>query len=172
LAATSGARVLAIEPNPETFAILVENVSRNRIEGITLRNLAVGATAGPAQLYIPESATTLSSLLPSWYTPGPPERPLRTVSTQLVTLDGLTATPEFESIDWILIDVEGFEREVLAGGVESLARARRIVIEVTNGPNELDCRKILEAGGFEIRDRWAAGAAPNQHWYCARPGVE
>jgi len=43
----------AFEPDPETFGVLSENVSRNKLRDVSLHNVALVATAGRLDLFVP-----------------------------------------------------------------------------------------------------------------------
>ncbi|OZM77536.1 FkbM family methyltransferase [Pseudonocardia sp. MH-G8] len=112
-----GARVVAVEPQPDCLRVLRLLFGRDR--GVTLVPSAVGATAGRARLGVSTATPTVSSLSPAWRESVASDRSFarvrwdRSVEVEVVTLDGLIAAhgePAF-----CKIDVEGFEAEVLAG---------------------------------------------------------
>jgi FkbM family methyltransferase len=101
-----------------------------------------------------------SSLLPpeavgmeSWGT-----RPMRREEVSVMRLDRLASTRNLPPPDLVKIDVQGYERPVLAGGRETLAQAQRIVIEVSlleiyqGQPLLPEVAEILAGWGFEIED--------------------
>jgi FkbM family methyltransferase len=112
-----GARVVAVEPQPDCLGIL--RLLFGGDPGVTIVPAAVGARAGRARLALSTATPTVSSLSPAWMeaVAGDPSfarvRWDRSVEVELATLDGLIAAhgePAF-----CKIDVEGFEVEVLEG---------------------------------------------------------
>lgn len=112
-----GARVVAVEPQPD-LARLLRRSFRDH-PGITLVESAVGAAAGTAVLHLSSRTPTVASLSPDW---------IETVSkadgfaairwdcqveVPVTTLDALI--DRFGIPAFCKIDVEGFEAEVLAG---------------------------------------------------------
>ena len=112
-----GARVIAVEPQPDFVRVL--RVFFGRDAGVTIVPLAVGATAGSARLVISTATPTVSSMSPGWIDSVAADRRFarvrgdRSIEVGVATLDDLIAIhgpPAF-----CKIDVEGFEVDVLAG---------------------------------------------------------
>jgi FkbM family methyltransferase len=112
-----GARVIAVEPQPDCLRIL--RLFFGRDAGVTIVPSAAGARTGRAQLALSSAFPTVSSMSPSWIQAVTTDRSFarvrwdRTVDVEVATLDDLIAAhgePAF-----CKIDVEGFEGEVLAG---------------------------------------------------------
>ena len=112
-----GARVLAVEPQQDFFRIL------QRLHGtdpaVTLLQCAVGSEPGEATLFISERHPTVTTLSSEWqeHVKTDPSfkgvRWSKTAATKVTTLQALIdcyGAPEF-----IKIDVEGYEAEVLGG---------------------------------------------------------
>jgi FkbM family methyltransferase len=112
-----GARVVAVEPQPDCLSVLRFLYERDR--AVTIVPIAVGARPGSAQLALSTATPTVSSLSPQWIDAVAADRSFarvrwdRTVAVEVNTLDHLIAIhgePTF-----CKIDVEGFEVEVLQG---------------------------------------------------------
>ena len=112
-----GARVIAVEPQPDFTRIL--RLFFGRDDGVTILPQALGARPGTARLGISTATPTVSSLSTDWIDTVATDRSFakvrwdRSVEVPVTTLDELIAThgePAF-----CKIDVEGFEAEVLAG---------------------------------------------------------
>jgi FkbM family methyltransferase len=124
-----GGRVIAFEPNPGTAAVLRRHIRMNGLErDVRVEEIALGRAPGAAPLFgdAGSGLTRLSA-------PNPVDAEARHVGTVRVdTLDGYCAA-RGTAPDWILIDVEGFEFDVLAGACETI-RARgpslSIVVEI------------------------------------------
>jgi FkbM family methyltransferase len=114
---TLGARVVAVEPQPDFARILRLFFGRDR--DVVIVAQAVGARPGTARLGISTATPTVSSLSPEWVDQVATDRSFagvrwdRSVEVPVTTLDELIRAhgePAF-----CKIDVEGFEAEVLAG---------------------------------------------------------
>jgi FkbM family methyltransferase len=112
-----GARVVAVEPQPDFVRLLRLFFGRDR--DVTIVPKAVGAQPGTARLGISTATPTVSSLSPAWMKTVATDHSFakvrwdRTVEVEVTTLDDLVAAhgePLF-----CKIDVEGFEADVLRG---------------------------------------------------------
>jgi len=112
-----GARVVAVEPQPDCLRVLRLFFGRDR--GVTIVPDAVGARTGTARLGVSTATPTVSSMSPDWIESVTTDRSFarvrwdRSFEVAVTTLDNLIAVhgaPAF-----CKIDVEGFEVEVLSG---------------------------------------------------------
>ena len=112
-----GARVVAVEPQPDFARIL--RLFFGRDQGVTIVAGAAGAQAGRARLGLSTATPTVSSMSPDWIKSVAADRGFarvrwdRSVEVEVATLDdliGVHGQPAF-----CKIDVEGFEVDVLAG---------------------------------------------------------
>lgn len=112
-----GARVVAVEPQPELVAVLRFLYGRDR--GVRIVPAALAAAPGRATLHVSSRHPTVSTLAPTWIRDVTADRRFATtrwdreVTVPVTTLDALVARhgePRF-----CKIDVEGLELDVLAG---------------------------------------------------------
>ena len=121
-------RIVAFEPNPATLEVLRAHVAMNGLESrVTIVPKGAGMRPGTADLYDSGAGSGLSRIgapNPGIHTPVEPTR------IELTTIDDYCR--ETGTIpDWILIDVEGYEFEVLQGAVDTIRRHHpRVVVEL------------------------------------------
>jgi len=111
-------KVFAFEPLAHNMKILHENLRLNSAANVTCRSVAVGSAPGKVKITTHPNGTI--------FTKKPP-RGQSGVEVPLVRLDD-----EFGStrVDFLKIDVEGFELEVLKGARRIMASAPRLDIEL------------------------------------------
>jgi FkbM family methyltransferase len=126
-------RLIIIEPGAAAFAALQERFGRDR--RIELHQVAIGAGEGKASLQITRDTTGASLLKPkeemraliggNWTVTSEVEVPLTTLDRLLIDL------PE---VSLLKIDVQGYEKPVLAGAVQTLARTKFLLVELNYMP--------------------------------------
>jgi len=117
-AAGPSGRVVAIEPNPDLCEGLEETIRNNRIRNMILEQAAVGKETGWADLFVPtHPGNNTATLIPNGG--GSPIR------VRVITLDEYLEQQQIATVDFLKIDVEGFEDKVLEGARCAL-RAKRI----------------------------------------------
>ena len=120
-------QVIAFEPNPTARDVLAANVRLNRLgTRISVEAVAVSDAAGTARLFHGGETSGLSRIgAPNPQSDGGPS-----IDVPVVTLDGYCARQHVIP-QWVLIDAEGLEMEVLAGASGLLVDRRcSFVIEM------------------------------------------
>jgi FkbM family methyltransferase len=138
-------RIVAYEPDPESRALLVENVRANGITNVEARPEAAGR-AGPRTLFRCESNPVLSNLYSAYGEGG-------TETVETLPLEAIMERHGLGRLDVLKVDVEGAEYEILFPA-EKLLRERVASVIVEAHPREgLDARALdalLRSAGFEV----------------------
>jgi FkbM family methyltransferase len=121
--------VYAYEPNPKIFGLLQRSVHR---PNVTLRATALSDVTGEDRLIVPKRKAGYSNQLASLRKNKFPGDAIE-VPVETRRLDD----EDVGQVGFIKIDVEGFERQVLMGGLETLKRHRpRLLIEIEEAHTE------------------------------------
>jgi FkbM family methyltransferase len=121
-----GWKCLLVEPIPE----LADQIRRNR--GGLVANCAASGAEGETTLYVADRVEQMSTLE---LTPGHEEwihrvgGAVREITVQTRTLDSLLDEAGFPRVDFITIDVEGHEMDVLQGFSLDTRRPRVVILE-------------------------------------------
>lgn len=116
--------VHAFEPSPSTFRYLKENVARNAGANVTLHNFGLGAEAAISTITF--AANNRSGAFVSDLEKANADHLSEQI--QIRTLDDTVSSLGLSGLDFVKIDVEGFEGHVLRGGAMSLQRFQPVVI--------------------------------------------
>jgi FkbM family methyltransferase len=130
-------KVIAIEADPKNFDMLNKNIKLNELsEHVITLNFAATSNKSKVKLSIPEKKsghTIYSSIIPDR---APTEK---FIEVNANTLDNLLHENgiSIEEVNWIKIDVEGAELEVLKGATNVLSKNKDIslLIEIHNIEN-------------------------------------
>jgi FkbM family methyltransferase len=138
-------RVRAFEPDARNLVYLRENVSRNGLSNVEIRECALSSTIGAMTLVLDETGA-----MNSLQADGVSDGAIRSGSTEVpvTTLDEEMASAGVP--DFAKIDVEGHELAVLQGARSLLAQRRTVILlEVTRGGQET--MDLLRSAGYVVQ---------------------
>jgi FkbM family methyltransferase len=149
-------RVFSFEPSPRERRQLRIHLALNLCFNVKVQSLALGAQDATADLFVVQgSETGCNSLRPPIAASG-----TSPVSVHVTTLDHWLQTAKLRVVDFIKLDVEGAELDVLKGAADLLNRRPRPVIlaevqDVRTAPWGYNAKEILmhlsHAGYFWFR---------------------
>ncbi|WP_128291958.1 FkbM family methyltransferase [Afifella aestuarii] len=145
LCADAGATVIAIEPDPRAYACLAQNV--RGLDNVRLVSCAMWKGREALKLHLaPDGAS--SSLIRR------PEQKRAFASVEAWPLDALPAVAALPAIDFMKIDAEGVEPEILAGAMRTLKRTRLLAIDMNPAHGRAGAwdkvERALEVMGFQM----------------------
>lgn len=149
----SSGLVVAIEPDPVNFRKLVRNIYLNRYQrNVVPLRLALGKCEGYREFYC-VSAYRISSTFFIKYVQACSTLEIRKVKT--TTLDKLINEPSGNVINFLKVDVEGAERDVVEGGLQSfknrLIKNFSIAVYHVSRGEQMVLLKRLISYGYHVR---------------------
>jgi FkbM family methyltransferase len=117
--------VMALEPFPDVLATLHHNVQANGFSNVRLRNFCAGDRTRPAKFWMNFEKPNSFSLVQR-------DRNARCLSSLIVSLDDLFLWEGLDRLDFLKIDAEGAETEVLMGGRNTINKHRPIILVEVN----------------------------------------
>ncbi|OLD04325.1 MAG: hypothetical protein AUJ07_04420 [Crenarchaeota archaeon 13_1_40CM_3_53_5] len=134
-------KVIAVEPNPANYRLLLRNIDLNRLRNVVPIRAAITASEGHKQFWT--SASSLGGSLTRRSRGSP-------ITVLCRSLDSLLRENEALPSLLLKIDAESSELSILDGASDSLARTVLIVAEVDKA-NLPEVCAILSSKGFNIR---------------------
>jgi len=150
------ARVLAFEPVPQAAAILRQRSSGNpRVE---VHECALGRESGDLTLFQNEYSHVSSALPihPNNRHPNYDPTKVQAVQVKVARLDDRVSADDLIEPALLKLDVQGYEREVLAGAHGILSRIEYLVVEAAfvelydGQPTFEDLHRLLTDGGYDL----------------------
>lgn len=111
--------VHAVEPSPVIFPHLQATCRANGADGVRAHNLALGREPGTLRFFADATAGAASHLITDATLARASD-----IEVTVKTLDMLVREEEIDRLDLVKIDVEGYEIDVLEGGVETFRTLR------------------------------------------------
>jgi FkbM family methyltransferase len=126
-------KVVAIEAHPENYEILKKNIALNKLTNVIALNFAVSSKEAMVKLYEhgqEEGFTIYNTIMTGRIMANNQNY----VEVHAKTLDSILLENAIKEVNWIKIDVEGAELEVLRGALNTLSNSRSLslLIEVHN----------------------------------------
>jgi len=139
--------VYAFEPSPRNLEYLKQHVLMNDMQNVTVYDVGVSDSPGEASFDL--GVNPASGHLQTDHATAPSGK---TVKVRLVSLDDMLSRQVIRPPDWIKIDVEGGEEQVLSGMTACMAKHRPIILLATHSRRLHDsCVATLKAAGYKLR---------------------
>lgn len=153
-------KIIAIEADPEIFGCLKKNILINSINNIIPLNYAVFDKKETVSLYRSTLSSPTNSLekIPN----------AQKIDVQANSLDNIFDELNLDKVDWIKIDVEGVEKQVLDGATKIFEKnlKLKLIIEVHKKELEPIIENFLKKYNFEIE--WERGEMNSPHVFAQR----
>jgi len=128
----STGRVVALEPDCESFEYLRKTVIANRADNVTCIRKAAADRSGVMKLFVSENNRGDNRLYDNELSTGAYE-------VEVAPVDLLLRELGIVTVDLVKIDVQGFEGRVLRGMRETIARSPNLTILMEFWPHGLRC---------------------------------
>ncbi|HEY5730272.1 MAG TPA: FkbM family methyltransferase [Anaerolineales bacterium] len=140
-------RVYSYEASSKNFSMLEKNQKLNDANNLHIHNKAVSHRRGKLRFFMPCNNGALGSLMQE------SDSPMETV--QAITLTDIIRDNSIEHIDYLKVDVEGAEYDILFNcPAETLAKVKNMVMEYHEFDGDKrthrDLVNLLEANGFTV----------------------
>lgn len=143
-------RVISFEPVSGNFSLLEENVRLNRLANVHAQRMGVAGERGEYDISVSGADSTGCTICRK----GDGSERIR-----CITLEDVFSENGVERCDFLKIDCEGAEYQILMGAPDHVfGRIRRIALEchdhLSQGPGHARLRQFLEGKGFTVAIRY------------------
>jgi FkbM family methyltransferase len=122
-------KIITFEPHPENCSRILENLKFNKISNVELRPIGLGKEKGRAMLTFPDSDLARGTAIKEIGDKILSEKGTRTIEIEIDSLDNLIQ--DLPRPDFIKIDVEGMEFDVLCGMHNTIRKYKpRLFVEI------------------------------------------
>jgi FkbM family methyltransferase len=138
-------KVIAIEPEPNSFKILNTNIKINKLSNALCLNLALSNKEGYENLYVKSDVPYWSSFKKNTVSYD------KIITVKTKTLNNLSNELKLQRIDLLKIDTQGYEKEIIEGSLELLQKKaiRKIEIEIHKIEDIYYITKILRRHNYK-----------------------
>lgn len=148
-AAKIARKVISVEPDASAYRCLSENVKK--LDNVSCNDYAVTEHDGEFDFYL-SSGTSDSSLLE------PSSGTQRTERVKGRTLRSIMLQHGISQVDFLKLEAEGYEPEILQGAGSALRAIRKVALDASperyGEPTHEKCMEVLAAAGFSV---WRVG---------------
>ena len=156
------AEIWAFEPNPHAYRQLVNAVSHLNVKCL---NVGMGKNQGTDQLYVPDTHDLFSCHATSYkgkIEEYDPDSELVTIDFRMETLDSFCNDHQVKAVDFLKIDTEGNELDILQGAEKMLSEGRIRIIQFEFGECDVYSRTFLKDFYELLPDYQFARLAPRR----------
>jgi FkbM family methyltransferase len=151
-------RIVSFEPDPTNRRQLEANLALNGVKNCLVVPLAAWSKTGDELGWYTQKSSDCCRI----------DEAARSATVKTTILDDLAADLGLDRLDWIKIDVEGAEAEVLRGAKEILRKHRPLLfIEIHNTVRTV--RDLLGSYGYSIVREEFDGSPEPHGWFQAEP---
>jgi len=143
--------VYAFEPEPVNFTILRQNISLNNAQNVRISNKAISSSIGALRLNTDPSNTGRNSVRFLSHSEKEKDSSIPVSST---TLDEIIQKYKLHKVDFLKLDVEGHELEVLRGADHFLDICENVAMETherVGGPSNAEIIEVLQGHKFKTK---------------------
>lgn len=128
LAAIYADRVIAIEPSPDNFSLLKQNIKLNGFNNVIPIQIALSDKNGTSTFFLSEYGTGVHSLIPF--------NTNNVIAVKTCTMERLFEIYELDKVSFLKMDCEGCEYNVLKSSRELFSKIDQIAMESHHGYTE------------------------------------
>jgi len=142
--------VVAVEPEPHNFSLLVKNIRLNKLRNVVAVRCALSDREGTTKLHLCGSYSVCHTMRPELFD----YDYIGILEVPTTTMDNLVRRLGLDRLDFVKMDVEGAELLVLKGGLETLRHFGPELAIAAYHDDELraEVAGLLRGLGYEVEE--------------------
>ena len=141
--------VYVFEPNPENAKMISDTVQQNGIENVKIIEKGVGKSTGRRRLHVANENTGAASIFSL-------RKDLETIEINMTRYDEFSQEYEVSHVDFIKMDIEGAEKEVIPelnlSSIDTMLLEIHCKNHLTEGEIRKICTRLADKGKLEGLD--------------------
>lgn len=150
-------KIIAFEPNPETYIRIQKNVELNDLDNVEILNIGIGDKRETRMLVVHGDNSAKGSMEKNIQLQILNKKGAKSLQVEVDTLDGCIEANKLPKPDFIKIDIEGMEYNALLGMAETISKYKpSMCIEIHGADKESAIKnvqrivKFLDLHGYSI----------------------
>jgi FkbM family methyltransferase len=143
-------KVITFEPNPKNYEELLYNVSLNGFDNVTTLKIGLGRSNELADLVVDPLYPTRGTVEESRKERMLGKRGVRKIKVEIASLDSLVRKMNLPQPDFVKVDAEGLEMDVLYGMVETIDNFKPDLFIEMHGEIPGSMIELLTSKGYSI----------------------
>ena len=149
-------KVITFEPNPENYLKILDNVKLNMFMNVDVRQIALGEKAGEATLAFQPSGFSSGSIQDDIKQQIVKRKGVKTIQVPIDTLDHQVENNKLSDPDFVKIDVEGLEMNVLLGMSNIMKRKKpTLFIEIHGADVQKKIDNVRNIVSYLIKNKYS-----------------
>jgi FkbM family methyltransferase len=139
--------VVTFEPNPQNYTAILDHINLNNLPNVSVLQMGLGSRRETLEFMVADSGHgTASSEKQNQYQ----EEEAQIIQIEIDSLDSQIAVNNLPKPDFIKIDVEGLELDVLRGMTETISDYKPEIFVELHGVSEKDIVELLLSHQYKI----------------------
>jgi FkbM family methyltransferase len=140
--------VVTFEPNPHNHATIIDHIELNGFSNVQVLQMGLGVRQESLEFVVPDSARGTAS--PEKQRTYADREGLQVFQIDLDTMDHQIAVQNLTEPNFVKIDVEGLEMEVLRGMTQTMSKNRPAILVELHGVREVEVVELLLDHNYRV----------------------
>ena len=143
-------RVVTFEPNPQNYTAILDHIALNGIANVQVLQLGLGSERGTLKFVVSDHKPAMGTANPKRQDKLLGQEEIKVLQIEIDTMDNQIAANDLLEPDFVKIDVEGLELDVLQGMSQTIGSCRPEMLIELHGESEREIAEFLLSHGYNI----------------------